>query len=398
MQAGDFSFLTHSLSVLSAMAWQIYWPLAFGLMLSSLVRHLLPMSTVVKHLGQTSVSSVLYSSLLGSLSSSCSYAAASLSKTLLIKRASLANAMVFLVASTNLIAEMFIVLVALMGWAFLWGEILAAVFLIVMVALFFKCFYPKDIDAELRQSIGSPAMIEALDEAEPVAKSTKTAERIETASSLSANELSDHTADQKSKVFVKDQIAQSAGFFQMDLSMIGRDIAIGVLISSLLIAWVPMSAWQTLFIEQVDLPVWLHSTVDVLIGIFVAVIAYVCSVGNLLLAAALWHGGISFGGVIGFILADVLTLPMIGVYQTYYGKRPVKWMVGLLFAAIVLTGLLVDALFYGLGIELNRDLTLLSQDSIGWNFTTAMNLIFIPLSVWYYRLGKRVNANQSMSM
>ncbi|WP_199180656.1 permease, partial [Enterovibrio norvegicus] len=194
------------------------------------------------------------------------------------------------------------------------------------------------------------------------------------------------------------KITSSASFFHMDLAMIGKEIAIGVLVSSLLISLVPLEGWRILFIsDSVGLPTWLHSLLDVVIGIFVAMIAYVCSVGNLLLAAALWHGGISFGGVIGFILADVLTIPMIRVYQKYYGTRPTKWIVGLLFLSILFTGLCVDAVFNGLDIATqSQNLRPLIQDGFGWNTTTIMNLIFIPLSIWFYRLGKKANAGMAM--
>ncbi|WP_017007218.1 permease, partial [Enterovibrio norvegicus] len=158
--------------------------------------------------------------------------------------------------------------------------------------------------------------------------------------------------------------------------------------------------WRALFISSdVNMPAWLHSFLDVIIGIFVAMIAYVCSVGNLLLAAALWHGGISFGGVIGFILADVLTIPMMRVYQKYYGTRPTKWMVGLLFVGILFTGLSIDAIFSGFGVAVSSEtLRPLIQDGFGLNFTTIMNLIFIPLSIWYYQVGKKANAGMGMSM
>ncbi len=196
------------------------------------------------------------------------------------------------------------------------------------------------------------------------------------------------------------KIIKSAGFFQMDLAMIGKEILIGVVVSSILIALVPQEGWKALFISNdVGLPTWLHSLLDVIIGIFVAMIAYVCSVGNLILAAALWHGGISFGGVIGFILADVLTIPMIGVYKKYYGKRPTKWMVGLLFLSILFTGLCVDAIFNGFGwVSTDQTVRTLNQSGFGVNMTTVMNLIFIPLSIWYYRLGKKANAGMGMSM
>lgn len=146
------TFLAHVFSVFFNMVWQIYWPLAFGLMLSAFIRHLLPMDTVVKHLGHTSVKSLSFTTLLGVMSSSCSYAAASMSHTLIMKKATLANAMAFLVSSTNLIVEMFIVLVALLGWTFFWGEVIGGLILIMAVAFLFERFYPKEVEAELGKS------------------------------------------------------------------------------------------------------------------------------------------------------------------------------------------------------------------------------------------------------
>jgi hypothetical protein len=194
------------------------------------------------------------------------------------------------------------------------------------------------------------------------------------------------------------KIKSSAGFFQMDISMIGKEIVIGVVISSLLIALVPQDWWRDIFISnQTILPSWLHSVLDVVIGIFVAVIAYVCSVGNLLLAAALWHGGISFGGVMGFILADVITIPMTRVYKNYYGAAPARWIVGLLFLSILATGLLLDVIFSQVDWSASKEaLRTLHQSGFGFNLATVMNLIFIPLSIWYYRLGQKVNAASGM--
>ncbi|MGF1725126.1 permease [Photobacterium nomapromontoriensis] len=471
MESDSGNILFHIVSVFSNMVWQIFWPLAFGLILSSFIRHLLPVETVAKHLGKTNVKSLSYSTVLGMVSSSCSYAAASLSHTLLSKKSTLANAVAFLVSSTNLIVEMFIVLVALLGWTFLWGEILGGLILIVTVAFLFQRFYPKDVEAELRQHIAAEQSGKAMQHGHSdcgmdmsamkheesdcgmdmsamkhedsdcgmdmsamkhedsdcgmdmsamkheesdcgMDMSAMKHEESDCGMDMSAmkHEESDggmdmssmsHGAmkDQPSSPFM-DKVTKSAGFFQMDLSMIGKEIVIGVVVSSLLIAIVPMEGWRMLFISNdVNLPAWLHSFLDVIIGIFVAVIAYVCSVGNLLLAAALWHGGISFGGVIGFILSDVLTIPMTHVYQKYYGKRPAKWMVGLLFVAILFTGLCVDAIFNGFNIDVaTQGLRAIHQDGFGWNFTTVMNLIFIPLSIWYYRLGQKANAGMGMSM
>ncbi|WP_163921110.1 permease [Photobacterium sp. Alg240-V54] len=392
----------HVFSTFGNMIWQIFWPLAFGLILSSWIRNLIPVSSVVKHLGKTTPVSLGFTTFLGMVSSSCSYAAASLSHTLLVKKSTVANAMAFLVSSTNLIVEMFIVLVALMGWTFLWGEVIGGLILIATVGFLFSRFFPKDVEQELRQH---------LEDAQPqkascgMDMSKMKSNDSDCGMDMSKMKSDDHSAMKmdmaaKPQSPLMEKITKSAGFFQMDIAMIGKEILIGVVVSSILIALMPQEGWRALFISNdAGLPVWLHSFLDVIIGIFVAMIAYVCSVGNLILAAALWHGGISFGGVIGFILSDVLTIPMIRVYQKYYGKRPAKWMVGLLFVAILFTGLCVDAIFNGFGwVTSDQTVRALNQSGFGFNMTTVMNLIFIPASIWYYYLGKKANAGMGMSM
>ncbi|HIF9273531.1 TPA: permease [Photobacterium damselae] len=457
MESGDGNIIFHTISVFFNMVWQVYWPLAFGLILSSFIRHLLPVETVAKNLGKTTAKSLSLTTVLGMVSSSCSYAAASLSHTLLSKKSTVANAMAFLVSSTNLIVEMFIVLVALLGWTFFWGEILGGLILIVSAACLFERFYPKDVEQELRAKLaqeqeGSAGghsdcgmdmssmksehedcgmdMSSMMHEHHDMGAMNMKGEHEDCGMDMSSmkhehhdmgamnmkGEHEDCGMDMSSMKHehhdmsamkptepqspMMEKITKSAGFFQMDLAMIGKEILIGVVVSSILIAVVPLEGWRTLFISNdTALPMWLHSFLDVVIGIFVAMIAYVCSVGNLLLAAALWHGGISFGGVIGFILSDVLTIPMMKVYQKYYGKRPAKWMVGLLFIAILFTGLCVDAIFHGFDINVTTEgLRAINQDGFGLNLTTILNCVFIPLSIWYYRLGKKANAGMGMNM
>ncbi|PSV43759.1 permease [Photobacterium sp. GB-36] len=463
MESWDSNIIFHVISVFFNMSWQIFWPLAFGLILSSFIRNLLPVDTVVQHLGKTDVKSLSFTTLLGMMSSSCSYAAASLSHTLLAKKATVANAMAFLVSSTNLIVEMFIVLVALMGWTFLWGEVIGGLILIATVGFLFSRFYPKDVEQELRQHIANAAPQQkascGMDMSEMKHESSDCGmdmsnmkhessdcgmdmsnmkhegsdcgmdmsnmkhessdcgmdmsnmkhdssdcgmdmSKMKHGTSDCGMDMSNMAMPSKNDTGAMAKITKSASFFQMDLAMIGKEILIGVVVSSILIALVPQEGWRALFISNdAGLPAWLHSLLDVIIGVFVAMIAYVCSVGNLILAAALWHGGISFGGVIGFILSDVLTIPMMRVYQKYYGKRPTKWMVGLLFIAIIFTGMCVDAIFNGFGwVTTDQTLRTLNQSGFGMNMTTVMNLIFIPLSIWYYRLGKKANAGMGMSM
>ncbi len=379
--------LLHILDVLFNMIWQIYWPLAFGLILSSFIRGQLPIETVIKHLGRTNLKSISFSTLLGMLSSSCSYAAASISHTLLVKKATLANAMAFLVSSTNLIVEMFIVLIALLGWTFLWGEILGGLLLITFIAFLFHFFYPKKLEIALRKKIE--------EESTPLSSISDSGMDMKT---MESEKDSIPSSEEQKTLKKHNKLTQAASLFNMDLSMIGKEILIGVVVSSILIAIVPLQGWHALFISpDVGLPPLIHSFLDVLIGIGVAVIAYVCSVGNLLLAAALWHGGISFGGVIGFILADVLTIPMMRVYSKYYGARPARWMVLLLFIAILATGLCIDAIFMGFDVHVSSEtLRPLIQEGFGLNLTTLLNLFFIPFSIWFYFVGKKANVGMRM--
>lgn len=352
--------IMHVIDTFAGMVWQIYWPLAFGLMLSSLLRHVLPVDTVANNLGKTTPKSLALTTVLGMVSSSCSYAAASLSRTLLTKKATLSNAMAFLVSSTNLILEMFIVLVTLLGWQFLWGEVAGGLILIVVVAVLFTIAYPKEQEKALREKLGEGEKSVSHQGIGMSGMEHCTMEHDKAAGmNMPHAGHHDHCSEAKpmaNKESLGQKIRRSAGYFQMDISMIGKEILIGVVVSSLLIALIPQDWWRDVFISnQFGLPTWLHSLLDVVIGIFVAVIAYVCSVGNLLLAAALWHGGISFGGVMGFILADVLTIPMTRVYAKYYGKQPAKWMVGLLYVAILVTGLLLDVVASGIDWSASRE-------------------------------------------
>ncbi|WP_025820005.1 permease [Shewanella marina] len=460
--------VTNVISTFANMVWQIYWPLAFGLMLSSFIRNLIPVNTVQSYLGKTNVKSVSITTLLGMMSSSCSYAAASLTHTLLQKKATLANSMALLVASTNLIVEMFIVLVALLGWTFMWGEIVGGLILIITVALLFQHFYPKSALESLQQHIQTKAtnpdmgcgmdmssgsmdmtaktmpemqcgadmkhddkaMPEMMcgadmkhdDKAMPemkcgadmkhdakampemmcgsdMPKDNKSSTEMKCGAEMGcgANMQMDMATESKG---LKASINKAASFFQMDIAMIGKEIAIGVVVSSIIIALVPLDFWRTLFISNdANLPMWLHSALDVVIGIFVAMIAYVCSVGNLILAAALWHGGISFGGVIGFILADVLTIPMLKVYKNYYGAKATKWIVLLLFIAILFTGIMVDLIFSNIDWSASKAaVRQLNTSGFGLNSTTILNFIFIPLSIWFYFTGKKQNTGMDMKM
>jgi uncharacterized protein len=348
-----------------SMVWDIYWGLAFGFMLSSLVRALVPTKTISSRLGKNTARSVALSSFFGAISSSCSYAAASMARTLLVKGSTWSNAVVFMVASTNLVFEIFIVIVTLLGWAFFGGEIAGGLIFIVISALVIDWVYPSKVKKEAVQN----ASAEGADSGE--------------------HEMHAHHGmmhDHRRKLQV------AAGYFYMDVMMVGKDILIGVAIASVLMVVVPPAFWNTLFLSNSShLPHLLVLAWNALVGILIAILAFVCSVGNIVMAAVLWRGGISFGGVIAFILADLVTLPMLMVYRKYYGMRTMWFLLITLTGCIFVTALLVDVGFTALHWVPKSPGSYMAgmSHSFNWNWQAWLNVVFIPLSLLYFFWGRR---------
>jgi uncharacterized membrane protein YraQ (UPF0718 family) len=166
-------------------------------------------------------------------------------------------------------------------------------------------------------------------------------------------------------------------YFVMDWAAIWRDIVVGLLIAGALAAWVPQSFWQSFFL--VDHPI-LAKIWGPLVGPFVAIISFVCSIGNVPLAAVLWNGGISFGGVCAFIFADLIILPILNIYRKYYGFRMSRYLLVTFYAAMVAAGLIVEVLFGALGLIPDDRNAKVVETSVTWNYTTFLNLAFLALA------------------
>src|SRR5262249_51170809 len=176
----------------------------------------------------------------------------------------------------------------------------------------------------------------------------------------------------------------TSDYFVMDWVAIGRDIAAGLLIAGALAAWVPDSFWQGLFLTDHPTAAKLWGP---LIGPLVAMISFVCSVGNVPLAAVLWNGGISFGGVLAFIFADLIILPILDIYPKYYGRPMAVVLLSVFYVTMAASGLLVELLFQAIGIvptDRNADVV---EASVTWNYTTVLNIVFLALAavlLWRY--------------
>lgn len=348
----------NALALAGTMTWEILWALILGFALSALVQAVVRKSTVVRLMGDDRPRTLAVSAMLGAASSSCSYAAVALARSLFRKGADFTAAMAFEIGSTNLVVELGVILALLLGWQFTLAEFVGGPLMIILVALLFRLFVRRRlVDAARRQ-----------------------AER-GLAGSMEGHAAMDMSV-QGEGTFVR-RLISGAGFtavahvFVMEWAAVWRDIVIGLLIAGAVGAWVPDSWWRTLF--AVDHPL-LSALWGPIVGPVVAILAFVCSIGNVPLAAVLWNGGISFGGVVAFIFADLLILPILNIYRRYYGPRMSLALLGCFYLAMVGAGYLVELLF-GVGglIPAHRTVRVMSE-SPSWNYTTWLNISFLVLA------------------
>src|SRR5437763_16255811 len=351
------------------MTWEVLWALILGFGLSAVVQAVVSKREMRRLLPDDSPRTLLVASGLGAASSSCSYASVALARSLFRKGVDFTAAMAFEIASTNLVIELGIVMALLLGWRFVVGEFVGGPLMIVFVALLFRLFLKRRLVDEARAEAekGRLGSMEGHAEMDmSVAGGGSWWQRLRTPAGFTS------TAD----------------YFVMDWAAVGRDLFAGLLIAGALAAWVPDSFWRSLFLEH-------HGTLGKvwgpIIGPAVAMLSFVCSIGNVPLAAVLWNGGISFGGVIAFVFADLLILPIPASYRRYYGLRMAAFIFGTFYVAMVAAGLVVEFLFQGAGIERTARNAKVEMASVTWNYTTYLNIAFLLLAaglLWrYFRRG-----------
>ena len=348
----------HALSIAGSMTWEVTWALILGFTLSAVVQAVVRRSTVVRLLGDDRPRTLALAAGLGAASSSCSYAAVALARSLFRKGANFTAAMAFEIASTNLVVELGVILALLMGWQFTAAEFVGGPIMIVVLAVLFRLF--------LRQRL--------LDRAQ------------EQAERGLAGSMEGHAAMDMSiggegsfvrRLFSRDGFTSVAHIFVMEWAAILRDLVAGLLIAGAIAAWVPDSFWHTFFLADHPLAAKL---VGPLVGPLVAIATFVCSIGNVPLAVVLWKGGISFGGVIAFIYADLLILPILNIYRKYYGARTAGFLLVTFFTAMAVAGYIVEFAFGGLGLVPDQADAKIPDDGITWNYTTWLNIVFLLLA------------------
>ena len=357
--------IVHALSFSAGMTWEILWALILGFTLSGVVQAVVSKREMRQLMPDNSPKTLLIASGLGAASSSCSYASVALARSLFKKGADFTAAIVFEFASTNLVFELGIVMAVILGWQFVLGEFVGGPVMIVLLVVLFRIFLRRKLVDGARAEADKGAL-----------------------GSMEGHAEMDMSVDAPGSWWQRLRtpagFTAAADYFVMDWAAVWKDIAAGLLIAGALAAWVPHSFWQGLFLVHHPILAKLWGP---LIAPFVAIISFVCSVGNVPLAAVLWNGGISFGGVLTFIFADLIILPILHIYKKYYGWKMAGFLLATFYATMVTTGLIVEFLFQGLGLQRTARNAKVIEASITWNYTTALNIVFLTLAailIWRY--------------
>jgi uncharacterized protein len=365
-----------------AMLWATFWALVLGFTVSGVLQVFVSKERMRRAFGQTNLKSVSLATGLGAASSSCSYAAVAAARSAIQQGAALIPALAFMFASTNLVIELGAVLWVLMGWQFVLAEIFGAFVLIAIMWLLIRLFLPKNLETEIRISaqgkiLGSdhchhehpPSRSSGL--TGPPSSNSGAASEHEFAAgnpSISGHEMSKWT--------------RVAHAFVTDWSMLWKEILGGFLIAGFLATLMPHGWWEALFLQSG--PPVIRLIENALVGPIIAMISFVCSVGNIPLASLLWSHGISFGGVISFIYADLIVIPIIIIYAKYYGARAAAWITGIFYISMVLAGIIVDLIFRALGLipQGVRPPSAVEHAHIIWNYTSWLDLLAAIFAAW----------------
>lgn len=351
------------------MFWETLWPLILGFGLSGAVQAFVRREQMERVMGDHRPAAVARASGLGMLSSSCSYAATAMAKSLFQKGADFTTAVIFMFASTNLVLELGIVLVVLLGWQFAAAEFIGGPIMIVLLAATGTWVIGRVRSERARRRIQEPGGAGHDHQAMTGVSEDRQREL----------ESEPWGVKLRSRAAWSDAASYTIG----DITMLRRELVIGYVIAGFLTVLVPTHLWNDVFIHGHG--VW-TSVENVVVGPFIAMVSFVCSIGNVPLAAALWHGGISFGGVIAFVFADLITFPLLLIYRKYYGLRLTVRLTLWFWAVMAVAGLVVEGLFSVAGLIPDNRSHVVVGTSFHWNYTTFLNIIFLIAFAYLYWL------------
>ena len=356
--------ILRALGMAFAMGWEILWPLILGFALSGVVQAVVSHREMARLLPDDGPRSIATALALGAASSSCPYAAVAIARSLFRKGANFTAAMAFEMASTNLVVELAIIMVVFLGWQLTLAEFVGAPIMVGLLVVLFRWFLGRELleQAKVQADKGVSGRMEGHAEMDMSVTEGPLWQRLTSERGLTA----------------------ISHYFVMDWASVWLDIAGGLIIAGALAAWVPAEFWQSLFLVGHPLLAKLWGPI---VGPLVAVISFVCSVGNIPLAAVLWNGGISFGGVIAFIFADLIVLPILNIYRKYYGLKMAGFLFATFYAAMAGAALIVELIFGAVGLVPEQRHARVVEASISWNYTTWLNIAFLILAgllVWRF--------------
>jgi uncharacterized membrane protein YraQ (UPF0718 family) len=340
------------------MSWEILWALVLGFYLSAIVEALVRKETIASLMGDHRPRSLAIATALGAASSSCSYAAVALARSLIRKGADFVTAMVFEIASTNLVIELGIIMALLLGWQFTLAEFVGGPLMVIAVAVGFRIFVSQQL----------------IDEARAQAE-RGLAGRMEGHAAMDMSVEGD--APFWRRLLSPRGFTSTSHLYVMNWASVLSDIVKGLVIAGALAAWVPDSFWRHFFFTGHPLVAKLWGP---LVGPAVSVVAFVCSVGNVPLAAVLWNGGISFGGVVSFIFADLIIIPILLIYRRYYGTCMALRIFAIFYATMAATGYVIEVVFAPLGLIPTTRNAKVINPHISLDSDTYLNIVAIALT------------------
>ena len=340
-----------------AMFWETLWALVLGFGVSAGLQVFVSKEQMSRAFGVTNLRTMLLATGLGAASSSCSYAAVAAGRTAFKNGAALVPVLAFMFASTNLVIELGAVLWLLMGWRFVFAEVIGAFVLIGVMWLLMSIIFPRKLEEQARRR-----------------------------SNDVADEGCEHHHHEHSSEHARSKWTELASAFWMDWSMLWKEIIGGFLIAGFVAALVPSDWWKALFLNSGP-PAW-RLIENAAVGPIVAVASFVCSVGNIPLASLLWTNGISFGGVISFIYGDLIVIPIILIYRKYFGGRAALYITLILYVSMVSAGIIVDLIFTAAGLipQGAQAFSAIDHATFNWSYTTWLDFAAIAVAGWFLYL------------
>jgi hypothetical protein len=349
--------ILHALAMAFEMGWLLLWPLILGFFISGVIQAVVSHTEMGRLLPDDRPRSILKAALLGAASSSCSYAATAIARSMIRKGADFRAAMAFQFASTNLVLELGIVLWVMLGWRFTAAAWAGGIVMIVVLTVLLRLFLSRKLEAEARAQA-----------------ERNLAGRME---GHAAMDMSVTRGPLLKRLVSREGVTAVSHYFWMDWSSLWLDLLVGLLIAGALAAWVPGPIWATVFATGHPA---LAKIVGPLLGPLIAVASFVCSVGNVPLAAVLWGGGASFGGVVAFIFGDLIILPILDIYRRYYGLKAAAVLFLLFYASMAIAGYVVELVFGAAHLIPARSAARMIGHGLSWNYTTWLNLGFLVLA------------------